>query len=373
MLENLIDQSAAILNSNFIAIVILKDKHIVWANAAMHRIYGYQPNNLIGQPTRNLFLNQDAYETFGHETGQAIADNRAYADTILQKRKDGTTGWYEFNISSLGGDPELTVCAVVDRTADYQNHMQMKDNELRYRSVVEDQTEVICRFLPDGTFVFVNEIYCRMFGKTEEELIGQRWHPAAHPDDIPMIEAGLREMLPDNPVITIENRVYVADGGLRWMQFVNRGFFADDGSLKEIQTVGRDITRLKEIELNLRESEQKLQRAQSVGKIGSFAMGSREEIFIITQETARLFDLEDTGLTTFTEWFSRVHPDDQDKVESAWRAALLGAPYDMTYRIVVKTRYAGSGLWRNFNLMIRGIWLKLSARCRIFPITSTSI
>lgn len=95
MLENLIGQSAAILNSNFIAIVILKDKHIVWANAAMHRIYGYQPNNLIGQPTRNLFLDQDAYEAFGHETGQPIADDRAYADTILQKRKDGTTSWQD--------------------------------------------------------------------------------------------------------------------------------------------------------------------------------------------------------------------------------------------------------------------------------------
>nr|WP_305891053.1 PAS domain-containing protein [Methylomonas sp. WSC-7] len=56
----------------------------------------------------------------------------------------------------------------------------------------------------------------------------------------------------------------------------------------------------------------------------------------MTQETARLFDLDNTGVTTFAEWFSRVHPDDQDKVATAWRAALQGAPYDLTYRIVVQ-------------------------------------
>ena len=61
----------------------------------------------------------------------------------------------------------------------------------------------------------------------------------------------------------------------------------------------------------------------------------------ISQETARLFGLGDSGITTFVEWFSRVHPDDQNNVEIAWRAALQGAPYDMTYRIVVQ----GQTIW----------------------------
>ena len=54
--QNLIGESTAILNSNFIAIAMVKDRHILWANAAMHRIYGYEPDELIGQPTRKLFL-----------------------------------------------------------------------------------------------------------------------------------------------------------------------------------------------------------------------------------------------------------------------------------------------------------------------------
>lgn len=261
MLKKSIGQSAAVLNSNFIAIVMIKDRHIVWANAAMHRIFGYEPDELIGQPTRNLFLDQESYELFCSEGSPVIEEGLTYNGTIPQKRKDGSTGWYEFNVSSLADHPDVVVGAIVDRTQSHQVLKQLEENELRYRSVVEDQTEVISRFLPDGTFVFVNDVYCRLFGKSADVLIGHRWHPVAHPDDVLMIEAKLREMTPDNPVVIVENRVFVANGEILWMQFVNRGFFDASGALKEIQSVGRDITNLKQTEAKLRESDERLKLA----------------------------------------------------------------------------------------------------------------
>jgi PAS domain S-box-containing protein len=54
--------------------------------------------------------------------------------------------------------------------------------------VVEDQTEIISRLTVDGTLLFVNNAYCRFFGRNREELIGRQWQPSAHPDDIPAIE-----------------------------------------------------------------------------------------------------------------------------------------------------------------------------------------
>ncbi len=43
------------------------------------------------------------------------------------------------------------------------------ESEKRYRGVVEDQTDLICRFRPDGTLVFVNQAYCRFHGQHAEE------------------------------------------------------------------------------------------------------------------------------------------------------------------------------------------------------------
>ena len=79
--------------------------------------------------------------------------------------------------------------------------------ERRYRAVVEDQTELIARFLADGTLIFVNEVFARFFGQTANQLVGRKWHPEAHPGDIPLVEAKLKTLSPDNPVVEIENRV----------------------------------------------------------------------------------------------------------------------------------------------------------------------
>ena len=132
----------------------------------------------------------------------------------------------------------------------------LSQSEQRYRAVVEDQTETINRVRRDGRYTFVNDVFCRFFGKTSDELLGNNWLPNAHPDDGSMIEELLGTLSPDNPVVTIENRVFDSSGEVRWMQFVNRGFFDDQGELVESQAVGRDITEQKTIKQALQASEE---------------------------------------------------------------------------------------------------------------------
>jgi two-component system sensor histidine kinase UhpB len=134
----------------------------------------------------------------------------------------------------------------------------LRESEERCRAVLEDQTEIISRYLQDGTFTFVNEVCCRFFGKTREELVGSKWHPQAVAEDLPMIEAKLRTLSPSNPIVVIENRVHSGSGEVRWMQFVNRGFFDADGKLVETQAVGRDITERKRLQSEVALQEQRL-------------------------------------------------------------------------------------------------------------------
>ncbi|MCQ8116792.1 helix-turn-helix transcriptional regulator [Methylomonas rosea] len=341
MLEKSIGQSAAILNSDFIAIAIIKDRHIVWANAAMHRIFAYEPDELIGQATRNLFLDQDSYQAFGREAYAAIAEGSTYTGIIPQKRKDGSTGWYEFNISSFGDCSDVAVGAIVDRTASYQALQKLEVSESRYRSVVEDQTEVISRILPDGTFLFVNDVFCRVFGKIADELIGHRWHPAAHPDDIPMIEARLSEMSPDHPVVSIENRVYVAGGELRWMQFINRGFYDIGGALREIQSVGRDITVQREALTSLQASEERYRTLVETTSVVTWFCPSNG-LHVAPQPAWMAFTGQTAEEMLGAGWAKVVHPDDVEAAAALWQSAVeRGEPFLNTHRI---RRH--DGVWR---------------------------
>lgn len=159
----------------------------------------------------------------------------------------GQRAWFDMTVEAERDDAGRTIgilCASADIT-------ERREREELYRSVLQDQTELISRYRPDGTMIFANATYCRFFGKSEREIVGRPWHPQAHPDDIATIEAKLATLSPRQPVVTIENRVRAASGEERWMQFVNRAFFEPDGRIRELQAVGRDITERKRLEAEL--------------------------------------------------------------------------------------------------------------------------
>lgn len=137
---------------------------------------------------------------------------------------------------------------ITDITATRSIEQALQGSEARYRGVLEDQTDLISRFTAEGRFLYVNAAYCRFFGKQAEQLLGSCWQPVAHPDDVVRIQRNLATLGPAHPVVSLENRVFGADGRMRWMQFVNRGFFDAAGGLIEIQSVGRDITERVEAE-----------------------------------------------------------------------------------------------------------------------------
>ena len=50
-------------------------------------------------------------------------------------------------------------------------------SEERYRTIVEEQTELICRYRPDTTLTFVNEAYCRYFGENVRSSSARASYP----------------------------------------------------------------------------------------------------------------------------------------------------------------------------------------------------
>jgi PAS domain S-box-containing protein len=128
-------------------------------------------------------------------------------------------------------------------------------SEKRYRAIIEDQTELVSRFTPDGELTFVNEAYCRYFGETPDELVGRKyWHHLPEGEQS-KLAAHIACLGPENPVAVIEHPVVSPTGEIRWQQWTDRVILDDGGNTVEIQAVGRDITERIRAEKALRESE----------------------------------------------------------------------------------------------------------------------
>jgi PAS domain S-box-containing protein len=154
----------------------------------------------------------------------------------------------------------------------------LRESEERYRAVVEDQTELICRNLPDSTLTFVNDAYCRYFGKSREELIGRKFMPAIPEEDRQKVINYFARLNRDNPVSTHEHRVIMPDGEIRWNQWTNRVILDDDGNIFGFQGVGRDITERKRLEDQERRHQEQLIHFSRLTVAGELASGMAHEL-----------------------------------------------------------------------------------------------
>ncbi|MEN6442488.1 MAG: PAS domain S-box protein [Methanoregula sp.] len=132
-------------------------------------------------------------------------------------------------------------------------------SEKRYRAVVEDQTELISRFLPDGTHLFANDAYCRFYHKTRESIIGKKFFPQIPDEEKMLVHKHLQSLTPENPIRSMTNRIWLSNGESRWLFWNNRAIFDKDGNVVEYQSVGRDITDVRLAEDKVRQYSENLE------------------------------------------------------------------------------------------------------------------
>ena len=132
-----------------------------------------------------------------------------------------------------------------------------RNSEERYREVVESQTDLVCRYLPDTTLSFVNEAYCQFFKRRREDLIGRKFLDLLPPKAHETVLLSIASMMVYRRQITTEHEVLLPGGSIGWQQWVDSVIMDTDGNVQEIQGLGRDITARVRVETELRESEQR--------------------------------------------------------------------------------------------------------------------
>lgn len=128
----------------------------------------------------------------------------------------------------------------------------LQKSEVRYRGIVEDQTELICRFLGNGTLTFVNKAFDHYFGQNRHEWMGQSFFSFITAEDRASLKQHLTSLSREKPTLTTEYQVTTNDE-IYWQRWTLRAIFDPQGHLSEFQGVGRDITASKRAEAALAE------------------------------------------------------------------------------------------------------------------------
>ncbi len=157
------------------------------------------------------------------------------------------------------GEVEYVIATFQDVTARRNSEQALVDSKTRYQQVVEAQTDFVLRSFPDTTITFANPSLCRALGLSLQEVIGMKWIDFADPEDLEPTLQKIAGLNPDNPTFLAENRDLRAGGVIGWTQWLDQGIFNLQGELVGIQSVGRDITTLKQAELEISQQKKLLQ------------------------------------------------------------------------------------------------------------------
>jgi PAS domain S-box-containing protein len=172
---------------------------------------------------------------------------------------------YKWRILGIGVvfliQTSLIAGLLVERSRRSRATRRLSESEERYRNVVQTQTELICRYLPDTTLTFVNDAYCRYFGKSRAELIGTKFIELIPEHARKQTLSHVNMLLEDVRIKVNEHEAILPDGTIAWQQWINRAIVNNDGQIKELQGIGRDVTERKLAEQALQISEQRFAKA----------------------------------------------------------------------------------------------------------------
>ncbi len=233
------------------------------------------------------------------------------------------------------GVPLFFLAALVEERK--QADAAVRASEERFRNVVDAQTDLITRYLPDTTLTFVNHANRLTMGLSQEQLLGTKFVDLLPESAREPVLDTIQSLLEHPGVVTIEHQVYVADGSLRWEQWVNRTILDEEGRVTELQGIGRDITERREMEQALQASEARYRAAFESAVTGMMLVSIDGYPLQLNRPMVEMlgYTEEEARGRSFADF---TYPDDMEPNLSLFRRAVAGEidSYQLEKRFVHK-------------------------------------
>jgi PAS domain S-box-containing protein len=207
-----------------------------------------------------------------------------------------------------------------------------------------------------------NDAFCRILGRSREELLGRRFYEFNVPGDEDVGAAAIAALIAGAPTFSYEKRYLRADGTRTWVR-INLSVLSREDDL--YAGIIEDISERKQAGAEralalaqLREKTDLLARAHEVAKLGAFVVDTRSRTVALSAEVARMLAAGDEPFEISVEEYRRtfVHPDDREwstqVAEAAYRS---GEPQSWERRLI---RRDGEVIWEashaQFELDVHG-------------------
>ncbi len=278
-------------------------------------------------------IHPDDYDRVMQDWQASIANGAASAAEFRFLRPDGVVTWLQGNAVPLRdatGSLMGYIGTIADITARKEAESALRNSERMYRAIGESIDYGIWVCDAEGQNIYTSESFLKLVGRTQEQCSSLGWSDVLHPDDVEQTITAWNQCVRTGASWDVEHRFRSVDG--EWRPVLARGVPVKNERDEIIAWVGinLDISELKEVEHELRESEARFRNMADnapvliwVHGVGGCQYVNEEFMQFVG---GALADVQGTNWTNF------IHPDDGDYVEKYREAFERRQPIDAQYR-----------------------------------------
>ena len=306
-----------IYNATNEAILIhdIESGKIIDVNNAMLSMFGFTYTEALSSSLKDISSGEKGY-TYQKALKyfRQVLKNGSQVFEWQARRKDNSVFWAEVSlkITEIKGTQRM-LTVIRDISERKQDQEILRESEEKYRLLIEGQTDLVVKVDTEGKFLFVSPSYCELFGKTEDELIGQTYMPLVHKEDQDLTSKAMENLFKPPYTCFVEQRAFTKHGW-RWIAWNDKAVLDKNNLVTEIIGIGRDITYQKGVEEALRRSEDRFR---------SIVQQLSDIVLIIDSDTNVIYDTPsikqvlgyDEGYLVGSKSINLVHPEDIYLVE----------------------------------------------------------
>jgi PAS domain S-box-containing protein len=313
-----------------------KDGKLLWVNPAVERITGYSVAECMAMDDYPLpLICPEDHEIWNMSLRRAL-DGKAGNDVPFRvNAKNGEQYWIAMSWNPVW-DEDGGFTGFRTSLRDFSERKEAED-QLRFTQYTVDKAvQTIFWIDPrSGGLTYVNDAACESLGYGREELLGMT--VSQIDPDFPTGDlTGLASNLQRQKYIQTEGRHRTKDNRFLEVE-LSISTMVHDGQ-EMLVVYAKDISKQKQAERKLTESQYRLDMALEAGNLGTWDRSFVTDKTVVDERWAKLLGLDYRSVKyPFEEWINSIHPDDREIVLEAGRKYKEGLlpNYEVSYRVIL--------------------------------------